>query len=118
MQTCSGSRCRSAIPGEHRLVTLAIRVPILAMDVGREWNMAEAFKPGKEIRHRSKSQSSLAELPARNNLGLEQCTAGFVSKAQTFSHPNLASGAHQRLPFVVPELPSEKNLYFALQKVS
>jgi hypothetical protein len=71
VQAGRGRGHRTTFAGEDRLVALAIRLRIVAADVGRQGHVADAVEDGEEILHRLELQQALAELAALQHLGFK-----------------------------------------------
>src|ERR1700761_2477363 len=63
VQSRRRSRRRTRLPGINRLIPLPVAAIVSAMNIGRQWYMADPVESRKEIRHRTKSQPPLPKLP-------------------------------------------------------
>ena len=101
MQAGGGRRYRSPLLGEDGLVSLAISVRVIAMNIGREWHMANAIEDGEEIVDRGELEQPIAELSALKDFGFENNGAVGSREHEAFADGNFSSGAHERAPEVV-----------------
>ena len=97
MQTCGRRGHGARLVRENRLVTLAIRRLVVALDVRRKRNVAQAFEHLVERGRAAETQSSQTEFRAIQDLGLEFSVAeqNFLARGQ------FPPGAHQRFPLIV-----------------
>jgi hypothetical protein len=93
------------------LIALVIAGRVRTRDVGRERDVPDAIEVGKKIIvifGRFETEVALAELSARQDLGLEFI---LIAKEKAFADSDFAAGANQALPIVGIgcELASEKD---------
>ena len=81
MQARRWSSDRSALLRVDRLISLAVRVHIRAMDVRRQRNMSQLLELAEEIRDRLEPQRALAEFTVRDDLRAQRT----VAEGQRFS---------------------------------
>src|ERR1700733_5306506 len=111
VETGSGSGRGTGLACEHGLVAVAIFGTFMAVNVRRQWHVADPVEDSVELRRRRKTESSFAELPGGENLGLEKRLhlAGSVEE-QAFARLNLAAGADQSRPVVLRNLLGQQHL--------
>ncbi len=115
-----GDRAPRLFAGKDGLVARAVVGRVRPVDVRRQRDVPDALDDGEEVRHRSKAQRPLAEGAAGDDFGLEQRRRARLrtllrGKEQAFAHADLASGMHQRQPFVRCELAREQDFHLAPQ---
>src|SRR2546425_11382821 len=101
MQTRSRSGAVAAPAGKDRLVAFAVSGFILAGDVGRQRNVAQALDGGQQVFNSGETKLPQAVFAAANHLGLQLS----FTKDDALSGADLAPWAHQRLPDVCRHLP-------------
>ena len=121
----SGRGYRSALLSIDGLIALAITGRIGARDVGRERDVADAIECGEKIiviLEGLKADNALAELSARQNLGLKFSGLRFVllAEEEAFADADFAAGTNQALPVVGIgcELAGEKNFDAAVKEIA
>jgi hypothetical protein len=75
VQAGCGRGHRATFAGKDRLVALAVCRFIVAADVGRQGDVADAVKDGEKIVHWFEAQHALAELASFENLGFKRNAA-------------------------------------------
>jgi len=121
MEAGRGRGYGSALLRIDGLIALAIARGIWARDIGRERDVADAIEGGEEIiviLERLEAEVALAELGARQDLGLQVVGLQVIglqfillAEEKAFADSDFAPGAHQALPIVGlgGELASEKD---------
>ncbi len=71
VQTCGRRGHRTLFAGVDGLVALAVRRLVLAVDVWRQRDVANALDDGKEIRHGKKANAALSEAAAGDHFRLQ-----------------------------------------------
>ncbi len=71
VQTGRGRGHRAALLGEDRLVAIAIRVRIVAVNIRRQRDVADAIENGEEVVDRGELKQALAELAALEHFRFE-----------------------------------------------
>src|SRR5208282_462985 len=132
---CHRSCGRSRRLGIHRLVTVAVRWPVVAVDIRRKRHVSNALDAGKEIGDRSEANAALAKTAATDDFGFDlgfQCgwvvfgwiahtwIAGCTAKVEFFSDPDLAPGPYQTFPLIriLRHLACEQNFDPPAEKIS
>lgn len=106
MESRRGRRYRPRRSGENRLVTLAIRRLVLAMDIRRQRYMAQALESAGQIRGVRKSNPPLTEFAPADHLRLQFP----FSEYHPFAHAHLPAGANQRVPHPGLEFARQQHL--------
>ena len=92
-------RCHGAgFPRKNSLIAIAVRIRIVAADVGRERHVADAFEGCEEIFHRLEAKQPLAELPALQHLSLKLDQPRRPRKDKPFADSDLSGRAHESAP--------------------
>jgi hypothetical protein len=95
----------AALFGEDGLVAIAVGGCVVAMDVGRQGNVADAVEDGEEvdagrIGDRSEFEEALAEGAALKDFGFEEDFARGRGEDEALADGNLAAGTHEGAPLV------------------
>lgn len=110
VQTGGGSGDGTSLAREYGLVALAIGVRILAVDIGRQRDVANCFNCCEKVRHGLEAKRTLAELVVRCDFGTEFVFASWCFKEQDFSSQDLSAGAHKGGPLPVALLFGQEDL--------
>ena len=97
--------------GKDRLVTLAVRRFVLARNIGRQRNVAEAFDRLRYVSFRSQADSPQTILAAAYHFRGKLS----ISEIDALAHSDFASRADQCFPLLRAYLPGQKNFDFGGQ---
>jgi hypothetical protein len=100
VQAGGGRGDGAAFAGEDRLVALAVGGGIVAADVGRQRDVADAVERGEKIIDRLETQQALAELAALQHLGFERDGAVGRGKDENLADGDFPSRTDEGAPEV------------------
>src|SRR5947208_7129752 len=89
-------RDRSTLAGINSLIAFLVSLAVIAMNVRRKWNVAQAFQAPAKVLHRFEADSPFSITAARDHLRLKF----MIAKEQLLADSNLPSRAHQAFPLI------------------
>lgn len=101
-----------SLPGVNGLIAVAVEGIVVALDVGRQRDVAEIRDGGVEIGWASELEDTEAESAARLDAGFELPFA----KNDRLAHRNFAAGADERFPAIAAKGADQKDLDIASEK--
>ncbi len=96
-----GRGYRARVARKDGLVTLAIRVRIVAADIRRQGHVADAIESGKKIVHRGKVQKAVAELSPVEHFSFEFDSSRGRRKDKVLAYSNFLAGLDEGAPAIV-----------------
>jgi len=101
VQAGGGRGNGAAFACKDGLIADTIEVGVVAMDVRRQWRMADGVEHGEEVVNWRELEQTLTELATLEDFGFERDGAGGRGKDEALADGNLAAGANESAPAVV-----------------
>ncbi len=105
VQSGCGRGDGTALIGKDGLIALAIGIGVVAMDVGRQRDVADLVEHGEEVicrvREWRELEKTLAELAALDDFGFERNCAVWRREDQALADGDFAAGANESAPAIL-----------------